>query len=418
MNLRDETSARRELLKIFSKALGTVQGQHCVAEYLSTQPLHAARIRVVAIGKAAASMLMGAQSVLGHRLASALLITKYRHLTDTGVPPGRLRVIESGHPYPDANSLLAGQMLLEFIAETRTDEHLLFLISGGTSALVEVLPTGVTLEQLAAMNRWLLASGWPIDRMNQCRRAVSCIKGGRLARYLGEHAVTQLLLSDVPDDDPAVIGSGLLVAQTQFAEHMRVLPEWVQAMCDRAPPPPDCGDPCFAQITTVIVASNQLLRDAVGRLAAAWGLPLRCNEVLSGEATDQGHAIAARLTAGAPGLYLWGGETVVTLPASPGLGGRCQQLALAAACDLASYTDSLLLAAGTDGTDGPGEVAGALVDGQTLNRGRDAGLDPEQALAQADAGRFLQASGDLLDTGPTGTNVMDLVLGLKWRTDA
>ena len=412
MNLHGESPARQKLLKIFSRALRAVDGQRCVAAHLRAHPLPERNVRVVAVGKAAASMLAGAQQVCGARLVAALLITKYQHLSATGVPAARLFAMEAGHPYPDANSLAAGRQLLDFLAATRADEQLLVLVSGGTSALVEVLPDGVSLQDLAAMNRWLLASGWPIERMNQLRSAVSCIKGGRLARYLGGYPVTQLLLSDVPDDDPAVIGSGLLAAPPP-APPLPVLPAWLHAMLELAPPLPATADACFARIHSALVASNRLLRDEAGRLGEALGLAIRCNETISGDAAAQGRAIATCLRRGEPGLYVWGGETVVTLPEAPGQGGRCQHLALAAASELAGCENIVLLAAGSDGSDGPGEVAGALVDGQTLRRGRDAGLDPAQALAYADTGGFLHASGDLLDTGPTGTNVMDLVLGLK-----
>ena len=414
MNLQNENPLRRELLKIFSEALPSVNGQRCVADYLREHPPAGTSIRVIAIGKAAASMLAGVQSVCAERIKAALLITKYHHLDDvisTGVP---LVTIEAGHPYPDANSLLAGRQLLDFLAQSRAEDTLLFLVSGGASALVEVLPDSVTLQQLEDMNRWLLARGWPIDKMNQLRKAVSCIKGGRLARYLGKYPVTQLMISDVPGDDPPVIGSGLLLAQPHAAGLPETLPDWIQDMLAKAPPMPAQGDTCFERIETALVASNRMLRDEACRLAEGRGLVVRCNEAVTGDAAEQGQMIAAQLKDGPAGLYVWGGETVVTLPATPGRGGRCQHLALAAARELAGCDKIALLAAGTDGSDGPGEVAGALIDGGSIQRGRDAGKDPGAALLLADAGSFLHASGDLLDTGPTGTNVMDLILGLKY----
>ena len=185
-------------------------------------------------------------------------------------------------------------------------------------------------------------------------------------------------------------------------------------MLAKAPPMPAQGDTCFERIETALVASNRMLRDEACRLAEGRGLVVRRNEAVTGDAAEQGRIIAAQLNDGAAGLYVWGGETVVTLPATPGRGGRCQHLALAAARELAGCAKIALLAAGTDGSDGPGEVAGALIDGWSIQRGRDAGKDPGAALLLADAGSFLHASGDLLDTGPTGTNVMDLILGLKY----
>lgn len=413
MNLHDQLAARDQLLKIFSQALRRVNGKHCVATYLREHPVTDAHLRVVAIGKAAASMLVGAQAVCGERIEAALVISKYHHIDTSLSRDPSVTAIEAGHPYPDENSLVAGRALLAFLSQTRPGDRLLFLVSGGASALVEVLPDGVGLQQLIEMNRWLLASGWPIDHVNQLRKAVSCVKGGRLAPYLGDYPVTQLLISDVPADDPVVIGSGMLVAQPPAQPWPQALPGWIEDMLAKAPPMPTPQASCFKRIETFLVATNHLLCEQASRLGTDMGLPVRYNERLTGEAAGQGKAIAARLRHGEPGLYIWGGETVVTLPPAPGRGGRCQHLALAAASELDGCENIVLLAAGSDGTDGPGDVAGALIDAGTLQRGLDAGLDPKQALARADAGSFLQASGDLLDTGPTGTNVMDLVLGLK-----
>lgn len=414
MKYLHDPGTRDVLLNIYSRSLLAVNGQRCVANFLAHHALPAQKVRVIAIGKAAASMMHGVLEKHAQQVEAGLIITKTGHTEhfDSGTPP--IVQLESAHPYPDQRSVEAGKQLLQFIQQTPRDTGFLFLISGGTSSLVEVLPDGIDIEQLHSLNRWLQAQGWPIDVMNKIRKSVSLIKAGRLARRVADHAVLQLVISDVPGDDLSVIGSGLLVANTHSHDMPAHLPDWLVHMQAQVPAPPSANELCFATIQSHIIASNARLREEAASIAGALGYRVRGNAILDGEAAAQGIAIAQTLIAGPPGLYLWGGETVVTLPAHPGQGGRCQQLALAAAQVLAGHDNIAILAVGSDGTDGPGEVAGALIDGQTLARGRDAGAeDAGAALRRADAGGFLTASADLVDTGPTGTNVMDLVIGLK-----
>jgi glycerate 2-kinase len=414
MNSHYQSGSRAILLKIYTRALAAVNGRRAVSAFLRQQPLTTSTVRAIAIGKAAASMMQGVLDEAADQLDAGLVITKRGHTEDFSASAASITQIESAHPYPDARSLAAGAQLLQFIQQLPPASDVLFLISGGASALVEVLPTDVEPQQLHDFNVWLLAQGWPIEVMNALRQSISLIKAGRLARMLGGHQVLQLLISDVPGDDPAVIGSGLLVARSKKTPLPDGLPDWLTRLQQPVPAAPAATDPCFAHIRSFIIASNTQLRVAAARVAGELGYKVQCNAFIDGDAVAQGQAIADDLLAGPPGIYLWGGETLVNLPAQPGQGGRCQQLALAAARQLAGQHGISLLALGSDGTDGPGDVAGALVDGQTLERARDAGAaEPEQALRDADAGRFLAASGDLVDTGPTGTNVMDLVIGLK-----
>jgi len=414
MNSLYESNARRILLNIYSNSLKRVSGRECVAEFLSRHALPAQKVRVIAIGKAASSMMQGVFEKYADQVNAGIIITKPGHTESFTASAPHILQLESAHPYPDQRSIEAGRQLLGFIDETPSDVGLLFLISGGASSLVEVLPENIDVEQLHRLNRWLLAQGWPIDRMNQIRKAVSLIKAGRLAQRVAGHAVMQLVISDVPGDELSVIGSGLLVPDAQSTVLRDQLPDWVAHIQSQVPASPTAGDSCFARIESHIIASNSYLRAEVVRQANAMGNVVQCNQPLEGDAALQGTAIARALIEGDRGIYVWGGETVVTLPPQTGQGGRCQHLALAAAETLAGHDDLTLLAVGTDGTDGPGEVAGALVDGQTLLRGKDAGaMSAGNALQLADAGSFLAASGDLVDTGPTGTNVMDLVIGLK-----
>ncbi len=405
------SDARRQLLAIYRKALLAVDGEQAVSRYLHSHP-HDGAVHVVAIGKAAAAMARGAVAGLRDTLQRGLLITKYGH--GEGFADPRFTVLESGHPIPDAASLRAGAALLQFIGETPPDGQLLFLISGGTSALVEQLPEGVGEAELARLNDWLLASGQPIAAINRIRKAASTIKAGRLAAHLGDRPCRVLMISDVPGDEPATIGSGLLLphSRAQLATPAPDYPDWLNRLLGQAPPLADSA--AFANIDIAVIASNTTAREAVAEAARAERLPVFLDaEPFEGEAEELGRGFARQLCQGGAGLYIHGGESTVRLPAEPGRGGRNQHLALAAAEELHGQHDCLLLAVGTDGSDGPTDDAGALVDGGTIERGREEGEDDNQALRCADSGTFLAASGDLVTTGPTGTNVMDLVLAWK-----
>lgn len=399
--------SRDLLLNLYQGALKAVQGRRCVAEHLVRHSLHG-RVWAIALGKASASMLEGAQDTT--QIERALLVTK------PGYAPARfapsIEVIEAGHPVPDEHSLAAGQRLLALMATAPADVEWLFLISGGTSSLIEMLPAGLTLADLQRVNQWLLASGLPIDQMNTLRRRVSRIKGGQLCEYLGGRPARVLLISDVLGDDPSIIGSGLLVASSVASSVSVSLPAWLGSLLTALPDTPAQTD--CPSVETHIVARLDNALAAVVAQGRERGFPVQQHpERLAGDAAIVGRDVAMQLKAAVPGVHLWGGETTVTLPEHPGKGGRCQQLALAAAMQLAGDSRITLLAAGTDGSDGPGEVAGACIDGGTLARGQDAGASASHALQNADAGAFLEASGDLLETGPTGTNVTDLVIALK-----
>ncbi|WP_232020192.1 glycerate kinase type-2 family protein [Sulfuriflexus mobilis] len=401
---------RQNLLNIFNHALLAVNGRHCVATALREAPVNGPVV-VIAIGKAAASMARGAEEVLGEQITDGLVITKYGH---TGAC--RLTCLEAAHPVPDENSLVAGQALLDCLARNPQATTFLFLISGGASALVEVLPEGMDSGDLARINDWLLGSGLDIARMNRVRKSVSMIKGGRLATYLAGRATVGLLISDVIGDDPAVIGSGLLAATP--ADIMGLadinLPGWFSALSELAGPMPAASDPCFETIRLNVIASLNMACSAAAHKADALGYDVFLHpDLFCCDAESTGVRLATAVMRGANILHIWGGETVVELPAQPGRGGRNQHLALAAAISLQGHPDCLLLAAATDGTDGPTPDAGALVDGETLARGELSGVNAQACLQAFDAGSFLEASGDLINTGPTGTNVMDIVLGLK-----
>jgi len=357
-------------------------------------------------------MAQAAHEVLGANIVDALVVTKQGHPESLPWP-----VLEAGHPLPDEQSLVAGQRLIEFAAAIPPDATVLVLLSGGASALVEALPEGMDLAQLRVLNDWLLASGLDIVAMNRIRKRLSRIKGGRLAKLLAPRSVLCLAISDVPGDDPRAIGSGPLVADASLIAPPDTtgLPPVVAEMLRHSPPAPAAGDGCFRNVRFEIIARLDDATHAAAEAARQLGYKATLHpEFIEGDALVAGARLAQVLLAAPAGeLQVWGGETTIKLPPHPGQGGRNQSLALAAALTLRGQENIWFLSAGTDGTDGPTADAGALVDGGTVERGEADGILAHQALATADAGRFLAASGDLIQTGATGTNVMDLMLGLR-----
>ncbi len=405
---------RDHLLSIYHAALKAVNGRHCVMQALQRRAING-DIYLVVIGKAATAMYLGAADYLNNQILESLVITKYGY-GDAAVMATGARLLETGHPSPDQSSLDAGRELLAFIHAVPADGQLLFLISGGASSLVEVLPEGVTLDDLQQVNRWLLGSGLDIHAMNHVRKSLSLIKGGRLACQLDGRRAEALLISDVPGDAPATIGSGLLTLERFIeTEAPLELPQWISVLMATGVAAPLHTDEIFNNISLEIIATLDDAKHAAATAGRALGYEVYEHAVtLGGDAVLVGRQLAIELLNGSAGVHIWGGETTMQLPPQPGRGGRSQHLALVAATELTECDNVLFLAAGSDGSDGPTDDAGGLVDGATIARGRATGLDANELLARADAGTFLAASGDLVRTGPTGTNVMDLMLGLKW----
>ncbi|MBC7737448.1 MAG: DUF4147 domain-containing protein [Candidatus Saccharibacteria bacterium] len=366
---------RAEILTaVWWAGVHAVGGQASVAASLATDPIPRPDL-ILSVGKAAVSMARAAHA---HFPATpTLAITKAGH-AGTG-PAEPFEILQAAHPVPDITSLTAGARLLAEVVAAPPGSHLLLLVSGGASSLVEVPRPGLTLTDIATLNRALLASGKDIGVMNAERSQISLIKGGGLlARFRGAR-VTILAISDTRGDSIATIGSGIGL----------------------------CLPRAGLVAETRIVASNTVARAAAADHARALGLAvLDRGEVLYDDVAACADLIAQGLPQG-PGLTLWGGEPTVVLPPDPGHGGRNQALALHLAGRIAGEANLSLLVAGTDGNDGPTEAAGGLVDGTTWAQGADA------ALNCADSGRFLGARAALFTTGPTGTNVMDLVLALR-----
>ncbi|MEZ5498928.1 MAG: DUF4147 domain-containing protein [Steroidobacteraceae bacterium] len=370
---------RTEILGGLDAALRSVDGRRVTAGFLRARDIR--RTSVAAVGKAAAAMLQGAIDALGPSMRAALLVTKHAHTPDELRVDPRCQCLEAAHPLPDEASLVAGGALLEFIGRVPPGDDLLLLVSGGASSLVEVLREGVTLDQMIALTRDGLSSARDIAALNAERGRLSRLKAGGLTAAINRAALA-LFLSDVPGDDPAVIGSGLLA--------------------------PRRGD----EIERHVVAR---IDDALA--AAALALQAEPSEIhIAPRALDHDTETAANGLMQAlqrHRICIFGGESLVRLPPTPGRGGRNQHLGLILAGRIAGRNDVAILACGTDGTDGPTSDAGALVDGGTWSRIEDAGIDPLQSLALADSGTALAAAGDLVHTGPTGTNVGDLLIAMR-----
>ncbi|MFK8080941.1 MAG: glycerate kinase [Granulosicoccus sp.] len=385
----DRQQRKEILLQLFQAGVDAVGGVQATTRALSKERFDAP-VHLVAVGKAADAMTQGALDVLGDRLVTGLVITKHHHLSDDVRADARLECIESGHPVPDEQSLHAGARLYDFVGNLAEEDQLIFLVSGGASALVEHLDNNLTLADLKATTDKLLASGAPIGEMNRHRRQISLIKGGKLGKVL-KCKVLQLLISDVPGDVLGDIGSGLLVpdAATDMPENL----------------------PVWRRVSTKIIASSAIAQKAVADAAQEQGFDLQqATGNLDGDVDAVSERVARTLTTAPHGIYIWGGEPTVVLPDKPGRGGRNQHLALSLAATAAVHGTLSVLVCGTDGTDGPTVDAGGLVDEASTGFAEQQAIDIAQHLQCADAGTALANLDLLVTTGPTGTNVMDLCI--------
>ncbi len=408
-----QTCHRETLLHLFNRALDSVAGDKAVACALAQEDL-GERVSVVAMGKAASSMALGACQVLQERLTTGLLLTKTAHADKQLQDDPRFRIVESAHPVPDESSLRSGELLIEFLQHLAPDDDLLVLVSGGLSSLVEQLPPGMTLTDLTRVTDYLLGSGYDITQMNQVRRSISRIKGGRLASHLGAQRVFQYVISDVPGDGLQDIGSGPLAAP-QPDLHKLELPEWIVAYQRAVALPDVVALEKLSAIRNRIVASSAIARQAVCDAAIELGLPVHpVTGNLHQDVEANANMISRRLLQpdAPPGIYVWAGETTLQLPENPGRGGRNQHLAMLLSRELQGHPVTVLCGA-TDGTDGPTHDAGGIVDGTTAQSAQRMGLNFQQIIDNVDSGNWLEQTGALLTTGPTGTNVMDLVIAIR-----
>ena len=384
-----------------------------------------ARVFLLGAGKASGAMAAAAEDVLGDRVAGGFVVVKDGHAARRQ----RVEMAEAGHPVPDARGLAASARLLEVARGAGEDDLILFLVSGGGSALTPAPAPPITLAEKQELTRLLLASGATIGELNAVRKHLSLFKGGQLARAAWPAGVLTLALSDVIGDPLDVIASGPTAPDpTTFAAALAVLsrrglsgrvPASIARRLEAGragdiPETPKPGDPLFERVTNVVIGNNTLVTDAAVATARRLGFrPDLATRELQGEARDVARdfvAHARRLTP--PACLVAAGETTVTVRGQ-GKGGRCQEFALAAALELRPADRITILAAGTDGTDGPTDATGAIVDAGSVERGAAAGADARRALADNDAYGFLRASEDLIVSGPTRTNLLDLYLAVS-----
>jgi hydroxypyruvate reductase len=418
-------SLRRQALRISQAALKAAAPGQAVLRHLRLDPKHYRNIFVIGAGKASAQMARAVERLLGARITGGLVNVKDGH----GAKLRRIEIQECGHPLPDARGLAGARRIAEIANQAGRDDLVLCLISGGASALLPLPTPPITLAQKQKTTRLLLHCGASIHEINCVRKHISRIKGGQLARLAYPATLLTLILSDVIGDDLDVIGSGPTVPdRSTFAdaraifEKYRIWNKLPAAVRDHltsaAEETPKPGDKIFENARNVVIGSNALAVDAAALEARRLGFhTLVLSTFLEGEARQVARvhaAIAKEIRASGrpvktPACVISGGEPTVTIRGK-GLGGRNQEFALAAALDIAGLPDVVILSAGTDGTDGPTDAAGAIADGTTLARAQALGLDAAASLRNNDSYHFFEATGDLIKTGPTGTNVADIQL--------
>lgn len=405
---------REDARYIVDRAIETVLPERAVAKALEGLGLRG-KIFMLAIGKAAWRMASSARERLGETLKTGVVITKYGH--SFGDIPG-IEVFEAGHPLPDENTLKATARALEMLQVEEYDS-VLFLVSGGGSSLFELPAEGLTLKELKDINNQLLRSGASITEINTIRKRLSKVKGGRLARMVAPAQVYSLVLSDVLGDRLDSIASGPAYPDSSTVNEalsivekysLNLSPAMIDAIKGETPNK-------LLNVQTEIVGSVGKVCEAAGVFAGELGYePLILTTTLDCEAREAGKLLSAIAReekhdrpVKRPCAIILGGETVV-LVKGEGQGGRNQELALSFAISAQGLTNTVLVSVGTDGTDGPTDAAGAIVDGQSRARMIDAGIDPDLYLIDNDSYNALKSSGDLLLTGPTGTNVNDLIV--------
>jgi hydroxypyruvate reductase len=385
------------------------------------------RILVVGAGKATATMARAVEAIMGDRISGGVISVKYGHT----VPLGYIDTVEAGHPLPDANGLAASQKIMALVAGAQPRDLIVVLLSGGGSALLPLPASGITLADKQTVTDLLLAHGATIHEINAIRKHLSGVKGGRLAQAAAPAAMVALILSDVVGDDLDVIASGPTVPDSStFADCLEIvrrhaifpdLPPGVRAHLEagaagQIEETPKADTHTWEHVRHLVVGSNGLALAAAAHEAQARGYaPHMLSARIEGEthSVARMHAAMARevLTSSRPlpppACILSGGETTLHVKGN-GKGGRNQEFALTAALGIDGAESVVILSAGTDGTDGPTDAAGALADHATVRRARQEGLDIHRYLANNDSYPFFKTLGDLIVTGPTGTNVMDM----------
>jgi len=384
-------------------------------------------ILVVGCGKAAAKMAIAIEDLLGDRVSGGIVVVKYGYALSLE----RIKVVEAGHPIPDEAGVDGARQIIELVRTAGENDLVLFLVSGGGSALLPGPADGLTLAEKQRTTQMLLQSGATIQEVNAVRKHISKLKGGRFAKLVAPANCVSLILSDVIGDSLEAIASGPTVADsTTYGDCLEIVRRYgltdktphavvnllrrgAEGAIDETPKP---SDAIFHKVQNVIIGSNRAALNGAERQAETFGYQTRVlSSSVEGESLTvaKSHAALVKEIARSgqplrrPACVISGGETTVTIRGD-GLGGRNQEFALAAAVEIDGLDGVIVLSGGTDGTDGPTDAAGAIVDASTVQRGRARGLDAAAFLARNDSYHFLKATDDLLITGPTFTNVMDL----------
>jgi len=421
---------RESARSIFDAALAAGDVRPLVVRALAgIVPPEKGRVLVIGAGKASGAMAATVEGIWGDRIVDGLVAVKDGHVA----PTRRVRLVEAGHPVPDERGAEAAEEIRVLAEAAGADDLVLVLVSGGSSALTPAPAPPITLADKQDVTRLLLAAGANIGQLNTVRKHCSMLKGGQLARAASPARVEALLLSDVIGDPLDVIGSGPTAPDdSTFAEALAVLdrfglrgraPSAVVERLERGargeiPETPKGGDPLFARVRNTVIGNNALVVDAAALRARELGFaPHVLTRAFEGEAREAARGfveLARAIREGRgpiapPACVIAGGETTVTVRGR-GRGGRCQEFALAAALAMDGMKNAVLLAAGTDGSDGPTDAAGAIVDGESAARGRAKGMNLKARLEDNDANPVFAGLGDLVVTGPTNTNLLDLYL--------
>ncbi len=429
--------------QIIQSALKAVDPAKAVKNYFDNAPQIVTQIKatpgrifVVGAGKAGTPMAVAVSQLFSDKISAGLVIVKHDHRGDTAL--GKIALKEASHPIPDEVGLMATQEITHLLAQTDHNDTVICLISGGASALLSLPAEGISLADLQATTQALLAAGGTINQVNTIRKHLSAIKGGQLARLAAPAKVYTLILSDVVGDPLEVIGSGPTVPDpTTFADAWAIVEQYQlatklpEAVVQRLqaglrgglPDTPKPNDTIFRQVSTTIIGSNRFAAQAAIETAQLAGFEaLLLSTFIEGEAREVGRVVAG-LAKGLlkdegstkrPACLVMGGETTVTLQGN-GKGGRNQEMALSAAIALTGWNNVLLICLGTDGTDGPTDAAGAFADGTTISRAEGMSMDAVKFLNRNDAYNFFAALDDLIITGPTYTNVNDLIIILAGK---
>ena len=437
----ERTRQRRVLEAIFAAAVDAVAPERAVRDLVSLEG-HALcvagrvydlsahdRVVVAGGGKGAAPMALALEGILGPRLTEGLVVVPH----GGGLDLEKVLVLEASHPVPDEDGVRATEQLLSLLQSCTERDLVLFVLTGGASALLTLPQPPLTLEELQQTTRVLLGSGADIHRVNAVRKHLSRVKGGGLARAAYPATVEVLVVSDVVGDNLGSIASGpMFPDESTYAACMEVVKDFgltgrlpggvldvlVKGAQGLAPETAKPGDKAFAKVHHTLAATNTKALDAARAKAEALGYhAMILDHAFTGEARTAATRFGALATdilrqlkpTPAPACILTGGETTVTLNGN-GLGGRCQEMALAAATELEDIRHAALLCAGTDGRDGPTDAAGAFAFGDTVTRGKKAGMEATRFLERNDSYSFFKNIGDLFITGQTRTNVMDLAI--------